>query len=144
MNTSRILCSALLVAILALVPGCSSQKKYDESLQMPNFNYGEILDGHMKRATLAMQKVQDLQTAKQAANDLTAINIDLDDLVYNMPRLSEEGQFQLGKLAGQHMSVVEPLSRNIAQIPQLDEVLSEPIGEMMGYLKQMMTGKVDE
>jgi len=143
MNPTRILCSALLVAILALVPGCGG-KKYHESLQMPNFNYGEILDGHMKRATLALQKVQDMQTAKQAAADLTAINIDLDDLVYNMPRLSDEGQFQLGKLAGQHLSVVEPISKDIARMPPLDEVLGAPLGEMMGYLKQMMTGNVDE
>ncbi len=143
MNTPRILCSALIVVILALVPGCGGPK-YHESLQMPNFNYGEILDGHMKRAELALQKVQDMKTAKEAADNLTAINIDLDDLVYNMPRLSDEGQFQLGKLASQHLSVVDPMAKNIARIPQLDEVLGGPIAEMMGYLKQMATGNVGD
>ena len=133
-----------LVGLLAVfVVGCGGPK-YDESLQMPNFNYGEVLDGHMRRAEQAMMTVRDLPSAEAAADQLHLINQDLDDVVYNAPRMSEDGQIALGQIAAEHLVEVQRLKASIDESPALAKVFGVELETMMGYLQTMASGKFED
>ena len=141
MHRFRVIPQLLLLAVI--VVGCGGPK-YDESLQMPNFNYGEVLDGHMRRAEQAMMSVRDLPSAEAAANQLHLINQDLDDVVYNAPRMSEDGQIALGVIAADHLVEVKRLKANIDQSPVLADVFGEELETMMAYLQTMASGTFEE
>jgi len=141
MHRFRVIPQLLLLAVI--VVGCGGPK-YDESLQMPNFNYGEVLDGHMRRAEQAMMSVRDLPSAEAAANQLHLINQDLDDVVYNAPRMSEDGQIALGVIAAQHLVEVQRLKADIDRNPTLARVFDVELETMMAYLQTMASGNFED
>jgi hypothetical protein len=123
----------VLLAVALAASGCGGPK-YDSSLQLAEFNFGEVLDGHMMRARQALGAVRDLESAKKAAATLEMINQDLDDVAYNAYRLSPEGQAQLGKLAAGHLAEIEGLAREIRERPVLWDVLGGGLAGMIGEL----------
>jgi hypothetical protein len=133
----------LTLAAFLLLAGCGG-KSYDAALQGANVNYGEVLDGFMKRAQQAMSQVRDMPSAQAAADELTLINQDLDDLVYNAPRLSQEGQIELGKLAADHLTEVQQLKGQIDRSPALADVFDTQLSTMMGYLQTMVSGNYQD
>ena len=141
MHRFRVIPQVLLLALL--VVGCGGPE-YDESLQMPNFNYGEVLDGHMRRAEQAMMSVRDMASAQAAADQLHLINQDLDDVVFNAPRLTEDGQIALGQIAAGHLVEVQRLKADIDRSPALADVFGVELETMMGYLQTMASGKFEE
>ena len=141
MHRFRVVPQLWLLAVI--VVGCGGPK-YDESLQMPNFNYGEVLDGHMRRAEQAMMSVRDMASAQAAADQLHLINQDLDDVVFNAPRLTEDGQIALGQIAAGHLVEVQRLKADIDRSPVLADVFGVELETMMGYLQTMASGKFEE
>jgi hypothetical protein len=135
-----VLCALAAVLILA---GCGG-KSYHESLQMQHFNYGEVLDGHMMRAERAMLQVRDIESARAAAAKIALINQDIADVVYNAPRLSPEGQIELGKIAAEHLTEVQRLKGEIDRSPPLAEVFGKDLEDMVGYLTVMVSGKYED
>jgi hypothetical protein len=137
---SRTLVTIALLSLLLVLVGCGG-KRYHESLQMPNFNYGELLDGQMERAQKALAGVRDMPSAEAAARRLGEVNQDLDDLVYNAPRLSPEGQIELGKLATGHLATVQQLAQEMNSNPVLEEVFGAELKTMIGHLQALATGR---
>jgi len=125
------------------VPGCGG-KSYDQSLQGAEVNYGEVLDGFMNRAEQAMMGVRDMQSAQAAADRIRLVNQDLADLVYNAPRLSQDGQIELGKIAAQHLTQVQQLKGQIDRSPQLAQIFDQDLTEMMEYLTVMVSGNYQD
>ena len=141
MTTATAATTAVVLLAVALgAAGCGGPK-YDSSLQLAEFNFGEVLDGHMMRARQALGTVRDLESAKKAAATLEMINQDLDDVGYNAYRLSPEGQAQLGKLAAKHLAEIEGLAREIRERPVLWDVLGGGLEGMIGELGGMVSGR---
>ncbi len=126
-----------------LVAGCGG-KKYDESLWGENVNYGEVLDGFMRRAEQGMMQIRDMASAQAASDNIGMINKDLDDLVYNAPRLSDQGQIELGKIAAEHLTKVQSLKADLDRNPMLGEVFEANLNEMMALLTTMVSGNYQE
>ncbi len=140
----RLLSTTLcILAVSLLMTGCGG-KKYDASLQGENVNYGEVLDGFMKRAETAVMQVQDMPSARKAADTIGLVNQNLDDLVYNAPRLSEQGQIELGRIAAEHLTEVQRLKRDIDRNPVLAEVFEQDLTDMIGQLTKLVSGNYED
>jgi len=115
---------------------------YHHSLQMPNFNYGELLDGHMGRVGQTLSSVRDLYSARVASQQLKQINIDLDDLVFNSSRLTPEGQMELGKLAQKHLETLGPVAAEMKSDATLSEMISPELEVTLEHLRELVYRKV--
>lgn len=142
MNHFPIVAIGILI-VAALAAGCGG-KRYDESLQMPNFNYGEVLDGHMRRAEQAMTQVRDLASAQAAAAKIRLINQDLADVVYNAPRLSDDGQIALSRIAAGHLTEVQRLKAEIDRSPARADVFGRDLEDMIAQLTMIVKGRYED
>ncbi|MFT5233028.1 MAG: hypothetical protein ACI9UK_002008 [Candidatus Krumholzibacteriia bacterium] len=137
----RIAKALKLVACLLVVgvglTGCSSSKSYDESMNLGGINMGEALAGLISHTQQVMANVTDLSSAERAKADLHRINQDYDDLLFNVPKMSEDGQFALAMQARQSLPQMQDVSARISQVPVLHDIIGVELDEITAKLAQL-------
>jgi hypothetical protein len=136
-------CIPVSLLILLAAVGCGG-KSYAPSLQLADFNLGEVLDGHLRRVEQSMSRVRGLDSAEAAAQEIHYVNQDLADLVYNAPRLSGAGQAELAKLAAGHLGRMQRLSSEVNESPALAEILGPELEQTVVYLQVMASGRYED
>ena len=134
MNFSRlfVLCITLTLLTAGPLTGCSSGP--DPAMELGGINLGEALDGLLARTQQIMSHVNSIDSAKKANEDLMRLNQDYDDLIYHVPKLSEEGRLALAKKSARALPEMQALANRIHEMPALDDILGETLDTMVENL----------
>ncbi len=120
-----------LVLGLGLV-GCGGGNS--PNLELGGINTGDMLDGLLARTFRALGSVNSMQAAEAAVPQLKTINDDFDDLIYHIPKLSDEGRSELSNKAKKAMPEIQDMARRINDMPGLSDILGSEMNSMVEKL----------
>jgi hypothetical protein len=126
----------LVLVFALLMGGCSSQP--NPALNLGGIDIEEVFNGQIKRIHQIMGSVRSMDTVEKALPELQAVSMNLDDLIFNSEKLSEEGQTHLSMLALKAVPQIEELVSQIKGSPATRDVLGGTMEEILGKLKQMI------
>ena len=86
----RISAAMCLLAVFWLA-GCGGGN--NANMELGGINTGDMLDGLLARTSKTLGSVNSMQSAEAAVPQLEAINDYFDDLIYHIPKLSQEGRY---------------------------------------------------
>ncbi len=129
-----ILC-VLSVAVVS-APGCGGGGP-NPAMELGGINTGEVLQGLLARTQRAMSQVNSVDGAKAANEELLRINQDYDDLLFHIPKLSDEGRAALAKKSSRALPEMRSMVNQIHEMPALDEVLGETLDQMVAKLEMV-------
>lgn len=126
----------LLVMSISLfaMPGCGGGGP-DPSMELGGINTGEVLDGLLARTQRAMTLVNGVDGAKKANAELLRVNEDYDDLLFHLPKLSDEGRAALARKSSRALPEMRALANRIHEMPALDEILGVTLDQMVAKLE---------
>jgi len=129
---------SLLLVLLMTVPltGCGGSGS-NEAMELGGINTGEVLQGLLARTRRAMSQVTNVDTAAQAKAELQRINEDYDDLLFHIPKLSEEGRAALARKSSRALPEMRAMVNRVHEMPALDKVLGETLAAMVEKLGQV-------
>jgi hypothetical protein len=127
----------LLVMSISLfsLPGCGGGP--DPSMELGGINTGEVLDGLLARTQRAMSLVNGVDGAKKANAELLRVNEDYDDLLFHLPKLSDEGRAALAKKSSRALPEMRALASRIHEMPALDDILGVTLDQMVAKLEMV-------
>ena len=131
---------ATLTLTLFCLIGCGGSPSYNDSMvasEGAGINMGEALAGLIARTQQTMSKVGDISSAEQAQPELHRISQDFDDLLYHVPRLSEQGRFDISKQARQFLPQMQDMASRVHEVPALYDVIGKDLDEIAEKLGQI-------
>ena len=123
----------LFLASFSLVAGCGGGGP-DVTVGPGGISQGDALDGLMARTQQALSRVNSVESAQRANQDLVRINQDYDDLLYHMTKLNPEGRREMSKKAAGALPGLQDMADQIHGMPALDDILGETLDEMVEKL----------
>lgn len=128
----------LLLVLLLVVPltGCGGSGS-QKAMELGGINTGEVLQGLLTRTRRAMSQVTNVDSAQQAKVDLIRINEDYDDLLFHIPKLSDEGRAALAKESARALPEMQAMVNRVHEMPALDEVLGATLDQMLAKMAQV-------
>jgi hypothetical protein len=123
---------ALTLALVLGLGGCGGGNS--QNLELGGINTGDMLDGLLSRTMRTLGTVNSMQSAEAAVPQLKAINDDFDDLIYHIPKLSEEGRAEMSKKAKQAMPEIQDMARRINDMGSLGDILGPEMNAMVEKL----------
>ena len=127
----------LLVMSISLfaMPGCGGAP--DPAMELGGINTGEMLDGLLARTQRAMSLVNGVDGARKANAELLRVNEDYDDLLFHLPKLSDEGRAALAKKFSRVLPEMQALASRIHEMPALDDILGVTLDQMVAKLEMV-------
>ena len=122
--------------LAAMAAGCGGGPSPE--MELGGINTGEVLKGLLARTERALAGVQDMTSAKAAAAELEIINDDFDDLIYHVPKLSEEGRVEMGKMAAKALPGIQDTAARINDTQGLNDIIGPAMNEMVDKLTQLL------
>ena len=120
---------ALVLALLAGAVGCGGGNS--QEMELGGINTGDMLDGLLARTMRALNSVNSMETAQAAVPVLDAINDDFDDLIYHVPKLSENGRAEMAAKAKKSLPQIQDMAARINDMPGLSGVLGPSMNAMV-------------
>ena len=133
MSNYRIVLCTLILVLLAGLAGCGGGGNSQE-MELGGINTGDMLDGLLNRTFRALGSVNSMQTAEAAVPQLESINDDFDDLIYHVPKLSEEGRAEMSKKTKKAMPEIQDMARRINDMGSLGDILGPEMNSMVEKL----------
>jgi hypothetical protein len=127
--------AVFLLAALFLA-GCGGGNS--PNMELGGINTGDMLDGLLARTFRALGNVNSMQSAEAAVPELQAINDDFDDLIYHIPKLSEDGRTEMSKKAKKAMPEIQDMARRINDMQGLSDILGPSLDTMVDKLGQLL------
>lgn len=127
--------AVFLLAVLFLA-GCGGGNS--QNMELGGINTGDMLDGLLARTYRALGSVNSMQSAEAAAPQLKAINDDFDDLIYHVPKLSEDGRAEMSKKAKRALPEIQDMARRINDMQGLSDILGPSMDAMVDKLSQLL------
>ena len=127
--------AVFLLAVLFLA-GCGGGNS--QNMELGGINTGDMLDGLLARTYRALGSVNSMQSAEAAAPQLKAINDDFDDLIYHVPKLSEDGRAEMSKKAKKALPEIQDMARRINDMQGLSDILGPSMDAMVDKLSQLL------
>ena len=127
--------AVFLLAVLFLA-GCGGGNS--QNMELGGINTGDMLDGLLARTYRALGSVNSMQSAEAAAPQLKAINDDFDDLIYHVPKLSEDGRAEMSKKAKKALPEIQDMARRINDMQGLSDILGPSMDAMVDKLGQLL------
>jgi len=127
--------AAFLLAALFLA-GCGGGNS--PNMELGGINTGDMLDGLLARTYRALGSVNSMQSAEAAVPQLQAINDDFDDLIYHIPKLSDDGRTEMSKKAKRAMPEIQDMARRINDMQGLSDILGPSLDTMVDKLGQLL------
>ncbi len=132
-KVSRKILPIALAMVLGLgLTGCGGGNS--QNMELGGINTGDMLDGLLARTFRALDSVNSMQAAEAAVPKLKAINDDFDDLIYHIPKLSDEGRSELSNKAKKAMPEIQDMARRINDMPGLSDILGSEMNSMVEKL----------
>lgn len=122
---------------LVLLAGCGGGPS--PAVQLGGISLVEVLDGIMASTQRTLGTVVDGPSAQKAAGELKLINHDLDDLVFNAPKLSDEGKTEFRKEVAKRLVEIKDLRGFIAGNRGLEGVLGEEMQSMVDKMEGLLS-----
>ena len=126
----RIMSALLALILLAGLSGCGGSSNSEE-MELGGINTGDMLDGLLDRTMRALNSVNSMQSAQAAVPVLDAINDDFDDLIYHVPKLSENGRAEMAAKAKKSLPQIQDMAARINDMPGLSGVLGPSMNAMV-------------
>jgi len=126
----------VLMVLLFNGAGCGSSSSGE--MVLAGIDLGEMLDGLLKRTMRTLSTVKDESSAQAAVMELTAINSDIDDLIYHAPKLSPAGQAELSAKVAETLPTVQETTQYINSIRGLTNILGPVMEDMVHKLTTLM------
>ena len=141
MSRLRLIVSGLVLLLaiaggVAPLAGCGGSAA-KESMSLGGINTGEVLDGLLARTQRAMAQVSNVDTARRVVPELERINEDYDDLIFHLPKLSDEGRAELAKQSARALPRMQAMVEQIHGMDALDRVLGDVLEGMLARLEQV-------
>ena len=118
----------LALVSLLLMSGCSSGPNPD--LNLGGIDIEEVFKGQISRVHQILGGVNSLDSVDKAAEELQIVSYNMDDLVFNSAKLSDEGQIALGILAMKAAPEIESLMGQVNSSPVTEEKLGGILGDI--------------
>ena len=128
----RMAMSALVMILLLGVASCGGGNS--PNMELGGINTGDMLDGLLARTFRALGSVDSMQSAEAAVPKLKAINDDFDDLIYHIPKLSDEGRGEMSKKAKNALPEIQDMARRINDMGSLGDILGPEMNAMVEKL----------
>lgn len=125
----RFAMGVLVLVLLLGLAGCGGGNSPE--MELGGINTGDYLDGLLDRTMRALGSVNSMDSANAAVPVLEAINDDYDDLIYHLPKLSENGRNDMSKKAKQAMPQIQDMARSINDMPGLSDILGPSMNSMV-------------
>jgi hypothetical protein len=120
----------LALALLAGLSSCGGSSNSEE-MELGGINTGDMLDGLLDRTMRALNSVNSMQSAEAAVPVLDAINDDFDDLIYHVPKLSENGRAEMAAKAKKALPQIQDMAARINDMPGLSGILGPSMNTMV-------------
>lgn len=137
MFLQRIAMCIFLLFLLPNLTGCGGGGNSQE-MELGGINTGDMLDGLLNRTYRALGGINSMQTAEAAVPTLEAINDDFDDLIYHIPKLSEQGRAEMSSKAKKALPEIQDMARRIGEIPGLNDILGPSLNSMVEKLTLLL------
>lgn len=124
--------AAIFLLVVFILAGCGGGNS--PNMELGGINTGDMLDGLLARTFRALGSVDSMQSAEAAVPQLTAINDDFDDLIYHVPKMSEEGRSELSKKAKKALPEIQDMAQRINDMPGLNNILGPSMNAMVEKL----------
>ena len=131
----KIPAAVFLLAVLFLA-GCGGGNS--PNMELGGINTGDVLDGLLARTYRTLGGVNSMESAEAAVPLLQAINDDFDDLIYHVPKLSDEGRTELSKKAKRALPEIQDMARRINDMQGLSDILGPSMDAMVDKLGQLL------
>lgn len=128
----RIALSTMVLVLLLGLTACGGSNS--QNMELGGINTGDMFDGLLDRTFRALGSVNSMQSAEAAVPQLKAINDDFDDLIYHIPKLSDEGRTEMSKKAKKALPEVQDMAARINDVPGLSGVLGPSMNTMVEKL----------
>ncbi len=135
-STARLIILSLTLVSLLLTSGCSSGP--NPALNLGGIDLEEALNGQLSRVHQIMGGVNSLSAADKALPELEQVSLNMDDLVFNSSKLSEEGQTALSLLALKATPEIQALIGQVNDSPAIARKLGAPLEGILSKLKQLI------
>jgi hypothetical protein len=132
MKRYRRIQAALFLVSVFFLAGCGGGNS--QNMELGGINTGDMLDGLLSRTMRTLGTVNSMQSAEAAVPQLKAINDDFDDLIYHLPKLSEEGRVEMSKKAKRSMPEIQDMARRINEMQGLGTILGPEMNAMVEKL----------
>ena len=137
MINSRTGLCALALVLLLCAAGCGGGGNSQE-MELGGINTGDMLDGLLARTFRALGDINSLEAAEAAVPQLQAINDDFDDLIYHIPKLSENGRQEMSNKAKKALPEIQDTARRINDMPGLGNILGSSMNDMVEKLTLLL------
>ena len=137
MLSYKIVLNTLILVLIAGLAGCGGGGNSQE-MELGGINTGDMLDGLLNRTFRALDSVNSMQTAEAAVPQLDAINDDFDDLIYHIPKLSEQGRAEMSMKAKKALPEIQDTAQRINEIPGLADILGPSMNTMVEKLTLLL------
>ena len=127
--------AVFLVVVLFLV-GCGGGNS--PHMELGGINTGDVLDGLLARTYRIIGGVNSMQSAEAAVPQLKAVNDDFDDLIYHIPKLSEDGRAEMTKKAKRALPEIQDMARRINDMQGLGGILGPSMDAIADKLGQLL------
>lgn len=137
MINSRTGLCALALVLLLCAAGCGGGGNSQE-MELGGINTGDMLDGLLARTFRTLGDINSLQAAEAAVPQIQAINDDFDDLIYHIPKLSENGRQEMSNKAKKSLPEIQDMARRINDMPGLGSILGSSMDDMVEKLTLLL------
>ena len=127
-GAGRLVLVYLTLVLVVLVSGCSSGP--NPALNLGGIDIEEVFNGQILRVKQIMGGVNSLSSVDKAAEELQTVSYNMDDLVFNSAKLSDEGQIALGILAMKAAPEIGTLVDQVNSSPVTEEKLGGVLGDI--------------
>ena len=129
--------TVLIILALFQLTGCGSSQPNPE-LDLGGMDLEEAFTGSIKRVNQILGKIDSLDAAEKANDELKLMSMGMDDLIFNSQKLSMDGQTALSMVALKEAQNMESMMAQVSSQPAINKIVGGTMQEILDKIKQLI------